>query len=63
MVKNASKNVLEEVSNNNKEEAVKELKQAEKVISRVAGKGVLHRRAASRKISSLSRKVNQLSAT
>ncbi len=63
MVKNASKNVLEEVSNNNKEEAAKELKQAEKVISRVASKGVLHRRAASRKISSLSRKVNQLSAT
>ena len=63
MVKNATKNVLEEVTNKNQTEANKELKNAEKVISRVASKGVLHRRAASRKISGLSRKVNQLSST
>lgn len=62
-LKTAAKKVLIEVEAGDKEEAEKELQAAEKIITKVASKGVLHKRAASRKISGLSRKVNQISAS
>lgn len=61
-VKSQIKKVLTAVEEKNTEEAQKSLREAETVIAKVAGKGVLHSRAASRKISGLSKKVNQLSA-
>ena len=62
-LKTATKKVLAQVEAKDKAEAEKELKGAEKIISQVASKGVIHKRAASRKISGLSKKVNQLSAS
>ena len=58
VVKTLSKKVRNEAKTGNKEQAQKELKSAEKVIAKVGGKGILHSRAASRKISSLTRLVN-----
>ena len=60
-VKSHTKNVLTAVEAKNVEEAQKSLKEATTVIAKVASKGVLHPRAASRKISGLTKKVNQLS--
>jgi len=60
-VKSQIKNVLAAVEEKNTEEAQKSLKEASAVISKVASKGVLHSRAASRKISGLAKKVHQLS--
>lgn len=62
-LKTATKKVLVELEAKDKDEAVKELQGAIKVISKVASKGVIHKRAASRKISGLAKKVHQLSAT
>lgn len=62
-LKNATKKVLAEVEAKDKQEAEKVLKGAIKTIAKVASKGVIHKRAASRKISGLSKKVNQLSAS
>ena len=59
LVKTLSKKVRNEAKAGNKEQAQKELKSAEKVIAKVGGKGILHSRAASRKISSLTRLVNR----
>ena len=59
LVKTLSKKVRNEAEAGNKEQAQKELKSAEKVIAKVGGKGILHARAASRKISSLTRLVNR----
>ena len=59
LVKTLSKKVRNEAKAGNKEQAQKELKIAEKVIAKVGGKGILHARAASRKISSLTRLVNR----
>ena len=59
LVKTLSKKVRNEAKVGNKEQAQKELKIAEKVIDKVGGKGILHSRAASRKISSLTRLVNR----
>ena len=61
-VKTQTKKVLTAVQEKNVEEAQKSLKEATKVISQVASKGVLHSRTASRKISGLAKKVSQLSA-
>ena len=61
-VKNTTKKVLTAVQENDKENAEKLLVEASRTIARVGGKGVLHPRAASRKISGLAKKVNQLSA-
>ena len=60
-VKSHTKTVLSAVESKNVEEAQKSLKEATTVIAKVASKGVLHPRAASRKISGLTKKVNQLS--
>ena len=59
LVKTLSKKVRNEAKAGNKEQAQKELKIAEKVIAKVGGKGILRSRAASRKISSLTRLVNR----
>ena len=59
LVKTLSKKVRNEAEAGNKAQAQKELKIAEKVIAKVGGKGILHSRAASRKISSLTRLVNR----
>ena len=59
LVKTLSKKVRNEAKAGNKEQAQKELKIAEKVIAKVGGKGILHSRAASRKISSLTRLVTR----
>lgn len=61
-IKNVTKSVLAAIENGSKEEAEKRLKLASKTIAKIASKGVLHKRAASRKISGLSKKVHQLSA-
>ncbi|MEE8127531.1 MAG: 30S ribosomal protein S20, partial [Nitrospinaceae bacterium] len=53
---------LTAVEEKNVEEAQKSLKEATTIISKVASKGVLHSRTASRKISSLTKKVHQMSA-
>ena len=61
LVKTVTKKVTIEVQSGNKEQAGEDLKRAEKVIAKVGGKGILHPRAASRKISSLARLVNRVS--
>ena len=61
LVKTVTKKVTAEAEAGNKEQALLELKRAEKVIAKVGGKGILHPRAASRKISSLTRLVNRAS--
>lgn len=61
-VKSHIKNVLTAVEKNDAEAAQKNLKEAEVVIAKVASKGVLHSRTASRKISGLAKKVHQMSA-
>ena len=61
LVKTVTKKVTAEAEAGNKEQALVELKRAEKVIAKVGGKGILHGRAASRKISSLTRLVNRTS--
>ena len=62
-LKTATKKVLAEVEASDKAEAENELKGAIKIISKVASKGVIHKRAASRKISGLAKKVHQISAS
>ena len=61
LVKTVTKKVTAEAQAGNKEQARQELKRAEKVIAKVGGKGILHSKAASRKISSLARLVNGVS--
>jgi small subunit ribosomal protein S20 len=61
LVKTVTKKVTAEAEAGNKDQALLELKRAEKVIAKVGGKGILHPRAASRKISSLTRLVNRAS--
>ena len=61
LVKTVTKKVTAEAEAGNKEQALLELKRAEKVIAKVGGKGILHPRAAYRKISSLTRLVNRAS--
>ena len=61
-VKSHIKKVVTAVEEKNVEEAKKSLLEAETVIAKVASKGVLHSRTASRKISGLAKKVHQMSA-
>ena len=61
--KNVIKGVLLAVEEKNIKEAQNSLKEASKVISKNATKGVMHKRAASRKISGLAKKVHVLSAS
>lgn len=57
-IKNIIKAVETASRSTNKEETVKALKQAEKVISSASSKGILHKNNASRKISRLTKRVN-----
>lgn len=59
-VKRLVRDVRQAVAANNLEEAQAALQKAVPVISRVAGKGTLHWRAAARKISRLTKQVNAL---
>ena len=61
-IKSHTKKVLADLEEKDIEEAQKSLKKASTVISKMASKGVLHSRTASRKISGLAKKVHQLSA-
>ena len=62
-IKNAIKSVLSEIDVKNKKEAQSALKAASRVISINVSKGVIHKRAGSRKIASLSRKVHLFSSS
>lgn len=62
-VKNATKRVLNEVEEENVEDAQAAFKRAEKMIAKVGRKGVIHRRAASRKISNLAKLVHRLATS
>ena len=62
-IKNAIKGVLLEVEEKSVDGAQSSLKEASKIISKNASKGIIHKRAASRKISGLAKKVHQLSAS
>ena len=54
--------VEEAIATGNKEAAEAALKEAEPVMARTAQKGILHRRAASRKVSRLSKRVVAMGA-
>ena len=57
-IKNAIKSVLLEIDGKNKVEAQNALKEASRIISKNAAKGVIHKQAASRKVAGLARKVH-----
>ena len=61
-IKNATKSVNSAVEGKNTDEAKKALNNAMQTISKIASKGVIHKRAAARKISGLSKRVAALSA-
>ena len=61
-VKNIVKSVQLAMTEKTKEEALQELNNAKSVIDRAAKKGVIHKKTASRKISRLSKHVNDISA-
>ncbi len=61
-VKNAIKKVRVFVENKDIENATKSLSEAVSIIQKVAGKNIIHKNNASRKISKLTRLVNGLKA-
>lgn len=61
-MKTVVKEVLEAVTQQSMEKAQDALKSAIQVIDKIAGKGIIHRNTASRRISRLTRKVNSLAA-
>ena len=54
---------MNEIEEENAANSQAEFKSAEKMIAKVGRKGVIHRRAASRKISNLAKQVHRLSAS
>ncbi|MEE4357296.1 MAG: 30S ribosomal protein S20 [Desulfococcaceae bacterium] len=62
-VKNIVKGVRQTVADGLSEDAGAKLNEAKSVIAKAAKKGVIHKRAASRKISRLARQVNSLSVS
>lgn len=62
-LKTTTKKVYSAVEGKNAEEAQKALHDAQKAIAKIASKGVIHKRAAARKISGLTRRVNTLTAS
>ncbi len=62
-VRTRVKTVLTSVASKDEDKSREELSKAVKVIDKAAGKGVLHKNTASRKISRLTRKVNALSGS
>ncbi|MDF1577656.1 MAG: 30S ribosomal protein S20 [Desulfurivibrionaceae bacterium] len=61
VLKSSVKSVRVAVEQNSQEEALAALKAAIPVINRAAGKGTIHKRNASRKVSRLTRSVNAMS--
>ncbi len=59
-VKKVVKNVRLAVNEKSKKDALNELNAAKSVIDKAAKKGVLHKKTASRKISNLSRHINDM---
>lgn len=59
-IKTATKKVISAVEEKDIEKVKKELLEATKIISRAASKGIIHKNAASRKISSLTRLANKV---
>ncbi len=62
-IKTAAKNLISAVEEKNKEKVQKELIEATKLISRAAAKGILHKNAASRRISRLAKIANKVLKT
>lgn len=62
-VKNAVRKVKEAVAQNSLEEAQKRLPEAVSIIQKTAGKGIIHKRNAARKISRLTKLVNKLAVS
>lgn len=60
--KTAVKAVNTSVSENNQPQAAEALKKAVSMLQKIADKGVIHKKKASRKISRLTRKVNKISS-
>jgi len=61
-MRSSIRKVEEAIASGNKEAAQAALKEAEPVMARTAQKGILHRRAASRKVSRLSKRVVAMGA-
>lgn len=61
-IKNAVKGVRASVAENSPEQAREKLTEAVSILQKTAGKGIIHRKTASRKISRLSRQVNRLAS-
>ena len=61
-MRSSIRKVEEAIASGNKEAAQAALKAAEPVMARTAQKGILHRRAASRKVSRLSKRVVAMGA-
>lgn len=62
-IKTATKKVITSVEEKDREKVQKELLEATKIISRAASKGIIHRNAASRKISRLTVIANKVLRT
>ena len=62
-LKTTTKKVNSAVDSNNADDAKKALHDAQKAIAKIASKGVIHKRAAARKISGLTRRVNAMNAS
>jgi small subunit ribosomal protein S20 len=60
--KTAVKAVNAALEENKAPEAGEALKKAASILQKIAGKGVIHRKTASRKISRLTRKVNKIAS-
>lgn len=63
MAKNAVKDVRSAVAENAADRAGEALLKAVSMLQKTASKGVIHRKTASRKISRLTRQVNQISSS
>ena len=59
-IKTKVKSVIESVDSKNKETSINALKVAIPALDKAAGKGLIHKKNASRKISRLTKKVNAL---
>lgn len=61
-MRSSIRKVEEAIASGNREAAQAALKEAEPIMARTAQKGILHRRAASRKVSRLAKRVVAMSA-
>ncbi len=58
IIKTSEKRFLEAIEAGDKELAIERFKQTEKAIDKAAAKNILHKKAAARKVSRLSKKLN-----